>query len=128
MRITDIGDVGIGTADPRGYKLAVNGNIGAEEIEVRADYWADFVFKKDYELKPLAEVKEFIDDHGHLPDVPSEEEALTQPLNLGEMNILLLQKIEELTLYTINQEEVIEKQNSLILQLDKRIQDLEKKQ
>lgn len=124
MRITDIGNVAIGTTDPQGYKLAVKGNIGAEEIEVRTNYWADFVFDADYDLLPLGKVKSFIDKNGHLPDVPSESEAISNPLNLGEMNVLLLQKIEEMTLYLIEMEEKMEDQNTLISKLEKQIQNL----
>lgn len=101
------GDVGIGTTDPLGYKLAVKGNIGAEEIEVRTNYWADYVFDNDYDLLSLEEVENFIDYNGHLPDVPSEKEAVQNALNLGDMDVLLLQKIEELTLYTIEQNKLI---------------------
>ena len=127
MSILENGEVGIGTTNPNGYLLAVNGNMGAEEIEVRANYWADFVFDKDYELRPLKQVDNYIQSNGHLPDVPSEKEALEQPLNLGDMDVLLLQKIEELTLYTIQQEKVIESQNKLLLDFEKRLKTLERK-
>lgn len=126
LSIRENGDVGIGTIDPQGYKLAVRGNMGAEEIEVRTNFWADFVFDKDYNLKSLKQVESFIETNGHLPDVPSEKIALEQPLNLGNMDVLLLQKIEELTLYTIQQEKLIEAQNDALLKLEKRINQLEK--
>ncbi len=92
--------------DDSTYKF--NGKIYAEEIEVVAGVFADFVFDSDYELKPLKQVEKYIKDNKHLPDVPSEAEVIKNGLNLGEMDALLLQKIEELTLYTIEQQKVIE--------------------
>jgi len=101
------GNVAIGTTNPGSYQLAVEGKIGAREIEVKLGAWADYVFDKDYELKPLDEVASFIQDNKHLPDVPSEKEVLENGVSLGEMNKILLQKVEELTLYMID----LKKQN-----------------
>ena len=100
-------NVGIGTLDPQGYKLAVNGTIRAKEIKVDSD-WADFVFKKDYKLPTLGEVKKHITEKGTLPGIPSESDVKANGVSLGEVNALLLQKIEELTLYVIKQQEEIE--------------------
>ena len=101
-------NVGIGTLDPQGYKLAVNGTIRAKEIKVDSD-WADFVFKKDYKLPTLGEVKKHITEKGTLPGIPSESDVKANGVSLGEVNALLLQKVEELTLYVIKlQEEVNE--------------------
>ena len=100
-------NVGIGTLDPQGYKLAVNGTIRAKEIKVDSD-WADFVFKKDYKLPALGEVKKHITEKGTLPGIPSESDVKANGVSLGEVNALLLQKIEELTLYVIKQQEEIE--------------------
>ena len=94
------GNVGIGTTDTKGYKLAVNGTIRAKEIKVESG-WADFVFKKGYQLPTLGEVEQHIQEKGHLPNIPSEAEVKANGVGLGEMNTLLLQKIEELTLYVI---------------------------
>ena len=102
----DSGDIGIGTLDPQN-KLDVNGTIRAKEIKVESD-WPDFVFKKDYKLLTLEEVKRHIDEKGILPGVPSESDVKANGVNLGEVNALLLQKIEELTLYVIKQQEIIE--------------------
>jgi hypothetical protein len=96
-----------------------SGKVTAKEIEVKPDVWSDFVFKKDYNLLSLHEVSQYIADHGHLPDVPSEKDVLEEGINLGEMNALLLQKIEELTLYTIEQQKLIEKQSEKIRHLEK---------
>jgi len=67
--------------------------------------WSDFVFKKDYELPSLEEVSSFIREKGHLPDVPSAESVEKNGIHLGNMDATLLQKIEELTLYAIEQNE-----------------------
>ena len=98
------GAIGIGTgavAIPVGVKLAVNGKINCKEVEVTLTGWYDHVFKSGYQLKPLNEVETFINENKHLPDVPSETEVLQKGNNLGQMDAILLQKIEELTLYVI---------------------------
>jgi hypothetical protein len=105
MRIESSGSVGIGTgSDGTGtHKLAVEGSIGAREIKVEATGWSDFVFSNDYNLPSLEEVEKYITENNHLPEIPSEAEVLEDGINLGEMNAKLLQKIEELTLYLIEQ-------------------------
>ncbi len=107
MRIMDsTGYVGINTQTPD-YQLDVKGVIRAEEVIVETG-WSDFVFEAGYELKPLHEVEEFIEVNGHLPDVPSAEEVEAEGVTLGESQAVLLQKIEELTLYIIEQEKRIQ--------------------
>ncbi len=108
------GNVGIGTATPNN-KLDVAGTIRAEEIIV-ATGWADFVFENGYRLKSLKEVEEFIKKNGHLPEVPSAKEVEAQGIKVGEVESKLLMKIEELTLYMIEQEK---KLNQLETQLKK---------
>jgi|GEM_PF-605848 len=100
-------NVGIGTIDPGIWKLAVNGEIRAKEIKVETG-WSDFVFEKDYKLPTLQEVEEHIKEKGHLQDIPSGKEVEENGIFLGEMNSKLLQKIEELMLYTIEQQKEIE--------------------
>ena len=102
----DIGNVGIGIADPT-EKLSVNGKIRAHEIKVETTGWPDFVFKPDYNNPSLLSVEKFIKMNGHLPDIPSAEIIEENGVNLGEMNKKLLQKIEELTLHLIRQEKEI---------------------
>lgn len=87
--------------NPGSYKLAVDGKIGAREVVVTTAAWSDFVFKKDYKLKPLSEVEKDIKENGHLEGIPSEKEVLENGVPIGEMQAKLLQKVEELTLYMI---------------------------
>ncbi len=103
MGIDVKGNVGIGVDNPQN-KLEVAGTIRATEVKIEALPWADFVFAKDYKLRSLEEVKAHIDDHKHLPDIPSEAEVKENGVSLGEMQAKLLQKIEELTLYVIQQD------------------------
>ncbi|QLE02016.1 DUF4200 domain-containing protein [Galbibacter sp. BG1] len=102
------GNVGLGTNTPGSWKLAVNGNIRAKEIKVETQGWSDFVFEKDYTLPTLEEVEKHIKEEGHLQDIPSAEEVKMDGFFLGEMDAKLLQKIEELMLYTIKQQKEIE--------------------
>ncbi|MEO9802541.1 MAG: hypothetical protein ABJF04_04800 [Reichenbachiella sp.] len=102
------GSVGVGTENTGTHKLAVEGTIGAREIKVEATGWSDFVFENDYELRTLEEVEEHIAKKGHLPEIPNKAEVTENGINLGEMNAKLLQKIEELTLYLIEQNKEIQ--------------------
>ncbi|WP_420602826.1 fibronectin type III domain-containing protein [Flagellimonas sp.] len=109
------GDVGIGTnAVPSGYKLAVEGKIRTREIRVDQDTWPDYVFKEGYDLPSLEEIQKHIEEKGHLPNIPSAKEVETNGVELGEMNKLLLEKVEELTLYVIELKKENEKQNQII--------------
>jgi len=101
------GNVGIGTNDPGSYKLAVNGTIHSKAVVVDLIEWPDFVFKRDYKLMPLSQVKSFIDQNMHLPDVPTATTIEKDGVNLGEMNKALLKKVEELTLYLIEKDKQI---------------------
>ncbi|MBQ3544580.1 MAG: hypothetical protein IJA34_06300, partial [Lachnospiraceae bacterium] len=99
--------IGAGTASPT-KTLEVNGTIRSKEVLVEVANWSDFVFDKDYDLRTLKEVESYIKENGHLPDVPSAEEVKTNGVEVGEMNAILLQKIEELTLYIIELEKKID--------------------
>ncbi len=108
------GSVGIGTTSTGTHKLAVEGSVGAREINVESTGWPDYVFNPTYHLMPLSEVQQFIKKNHRLPDMPSGREVEENGLNLGEMNSKLLKKIEELTLYQIEQMEVINHLNKEI--------------
>jgi len=95
------GNLGLGTTDTKGFKLAVNGKIRAQEIKVEATNWPDYVFADGYNVGKLEELQSYIKVNKHLPEIPAAKEAQANGVALGEMNKLLLKKIEELTLYVI---------------------------
>lgn len=106
------GNIGIGTNDPK-YKLDVCGTIRAKEVKVNLNGTCpDYVFEPNYELMSFEELREYLENNKHLPGIPSASETKENGINLSEMNMMLLQKVEELTLY--------------ILDLEKRINELEK--
>lgn len=126
------GNVGIGTA-PSSFKLDVNGttNIsGALTVgSVNTHTWSiipDYVFEKDYNLPTLEIVHDFVKKNKHLPDVPSARELNDKGMNLAEMNLKLLKKVEELTLYMINQNQAIAKQADEIEELKSKSKRLER--
>ena len=117
------GNLGIGTTVPDA-KLAVKGDIHAQEVKVDLNgaVAPDYVFKEGYDLRSLQEVQDHIKEHGHLPNIPSAQEMEANGIDLGQMNLKLLEKIEELTLYTLKQEEEIQElktQNSKMAKLEK---------
>jgi len=115
MVITNTGNVGIGTLYPNAYKLAVEGTLGARRIKVTQQAnWADFVFHPDYKLPALNDVEQFIQKNGHLPEIPTAAEVKENGVDVGEMNKLLLQKVEEMTLYLIQQQKEINELKRLI--------------
>ncbi|UOY06663.1 hypothetical protein L0P88_22415 [Muricauda sp. SCSIO 64092] len=119
---------GIGTTNTKGYKLGVKGKIAAEEVKVSLyNGWSDFVFGKDYYLPTLEEVENHIKEKGHLKDIPSAKEVAKNGVLLGEMNSKLLQKIEELTLYLIEQNKRNKEQQERIEKLEKLNSELLKK-
>ncbi|MGX1930521.1 fibronectin type III domain-containing protein [Flagellimonas sp. 2504JD4-2] len=123
-------NVGIGTTDTQGYRLAVAGNVIAEGVKVELQgNWPDFVFLKDYDLMQLDQVREFIKENGHLPNIPSAKVVAEEGIDLGTMDAKLLRKIEELTLYLLKQEEEIQrlkKENEDIKGILSRLEKVEK--
>ncbi|WP_439697192.1 hypothetical protein ACFGVS_01630 [Mucilaginibacter sp. AW1-7] len=115
MTILSSGFVGIGTATPK-ETLSVNGNIRSKQVKVEIANWPDYVFKQQYQLPSLGDVKTYIDENHHLPEIPSEQEVAKNGINLGEMNKLLLKKVEELTLYLIEKDKN-EKENTAQLKI-----------
>ncbi|QRY57131.1 hypothetical protein [Sphingobacterium siyangense] len=107
------GDIGIGTINPQ-EKLSVNGKIRAHEIKVETSNWPDYVFKTDYKLPTLPETERFIKENGHLPEVPKASEVEADGVSLGEMNKILLKKIEELTLQVIELNKKVDRQDERI--------------
>jgi len=114
------GNVGIGTTNPQ-QKLHVKGTVYSTEVKVdlAAGTGPDYVFSSNYQLPTLNDVKTYIDQHKHLPEVPSAKEMEANGVNLGEMNMLLLKKIEELTLYMIDMKKENEVQQREIEALKK---------
>jgi len=103
-----IGDVSSPSND---YKLFVEKGILTEKVRVAvkdsAD-WADYVFANDYELMPIEQLEDYITENNHLPNVPSAEEVVNNGVDMAKMDATLLEKIEELTLYVIQQQKEIE--------------------
>ena len=98
--------IGTGTVNPA-YKLSVLGSIRSTEIVVETG-WADYVFDDKYKLKSLDEVEKFIAQNKHLPNIPSAAEIEKNGLHLGDTQKRMMEKIEELTLYIIQQQKEID--------------------
>ena len=111
------GNVGIGTNVPDAL-LTVGGKIKSQEVEVKIDAGADFVFSDNYPIKNIEDVETFVKENKHLPEIPSAKEMEENGIELGEMNIKLLQKIEELTLYLIEQNKKTKAQGEKIKGLE----------
>jgi len=108
MRISPEGNIGIGTINPQ-YLLDVKGTIRATEIRiVSIDSIPDYVFESDYNLPKLTDVYAYIQANKHLPNVPSASEVKENGMNMVDMQVKMLRKVEELTLYVINQQKEIE--------------------
>ncbi|BDU51693.1 hypothetical protein [Haliovirga abyssi] len=137
------GEVGIGTTTPSA-KLDVNGNakikgtlttneiivtqtIAATDLRLSETPWADFVFEDNYKLRTLNEVAKFVKVNKHLPDIPSEKEVKSKGVSVGDMQAKLLQKIEELTLYMIEQDKKNIEQTKEINMLKNKIKNLERR-
>jgi hypothetical protein len=154
LRVKDNGNVGIGTSNPSAklevngaviiggipkngsgtnltagtdYMLAVKGKVYCQEVHVTpTTQWADYVFKKDYNLLSLEEVERHIKERGHLNDVPSAEEVTKAGYNVGAMDATLLKKIEELTLHLIEQNKQLQELKKVNEVLQKEVQSLKK--
>jgi hypothetical protein len=108
---------------PAGYTMAVGGGLITEKVRVATTgtaFWADFVFDKSYKLRSLSEVAEYIKLNKHLPDVPSTADVNKEGIDLAQTQAILLQKVEELTLYVIEQNKKIERLNKKVKYLSKK--------
>ncbi|MCF8069325.1 MAG: hypothetical protein K9L30_12135 [Desulfobacterales bacterium] len=134
------GDINSGSINSTGTitsgELSVEGKITAEEIEVvdtitamnlkvSADSWADYVFESGYSLRSLESLESFINSNRQLPDMPSEEEVLEGELDVAGMLTKQMRKIEELTLYIIEQNKINNEQAENISRLEERLAILE---
>ncbi|HTE28066.1 hypothetical protein [Flavitalea sp.] len=133
MRISSTGAVLIGTnarptgSPTTGAMLAIKGHIYAEKLKVTLTTgWADYVFDEEYKLRPLTEVESFVKQHHHLPEVPSAVEVEKNGIDVGDNQTILLKKIEELTLYLIEQNKKLIDQNKTLENQQKQIDDLKK--
>lgn len=118
--------VGIGTKAPGPYKLAVEGVVGARKVKVtQVVPWADYVFDSSYQLAPLSHVEQFIRENKHLPEMPTAATVAREGLDVGDNQVLLLKKIEELTLYIIQQNKEMQVQNKEIQLMKEKIKALE---
>ncbi len=90
------------------FVVEASGLTRARKIKVDADVWADYVFEDNYVLMPLTEVEKFLKEHKHLPSIPSEKVMTEEGIDVAEMNVKMMEKIEELTLYLIQQNKELE--------------------
>ena len=125
--ISASGNVGIGTENvtDAAYKLSVEGTIRTRKVRVDPATWADYVFDNDYHLRPIKELEQYIQAQKHLPDVPTTEEVKQKGIDLGDNQVVLLKKIEELTLYVIEQHKKQEIQSLQSQDMNRRLQELD---
>ncbi len=119
----NLGYIGIGSNNPDA-RLTVNGTVHSKEVKVDLNIpGPDYVFERDYKLPALEEIKSYIDQNKHLPEVPSAAEIERNGVKLGEMNMVLLKKVEELTLYAIEQkqrdQDQVKQIESLLIEVEK---------
>lgn len=110
MSVNTNGNVAIGTTiAPSGYRLAVDGKVICEEVRVKlSQNWPDYVFEEDYELMPLDKLEAHLQEEKHLPGIPTAAEIKEQGVAVGEMQKMMMEKIEELTLYILMQQKRLE--------------------
>ncbi len=114
----DNGNMAVGSTFGSGYKLSVNGKIICTEVLVQATAsWPDYVFRSGYPLMSLDALEQSIQENGHLPGLPSATEIETDGIQVGEMQRRIVEKVEELTLYAIQQGKQLKEMQSVIDQL-----------
>jgi hypothetical protein len=102
----------IENGDRKLFEINNSGLVRAREIKIDVLSWADYVFEKDYPLMPIVELEQYIGLNGHLPNIPSEKEVLENGIDVAQMNQMLLEKIEELTMYVIDLQKQVNAQSS----------------
>lgn len=119
-RVSLNGKIGVNTTNTvPGYSFAVDGGIITDEVLIKdVEEWPDYVFSSSHNLMPLGELQNYVKQNSHLPEIPSAQEVEENGVNVAEMQKLLLKKIEELTLYTIEQQRLIESLQERINQLE----------
>ncbi len=118
------GNIGMGTSPISSAKLNVNGTIRSKEVKVEAAPWPDYVFSTDYALPTLKETETYIQENHRLPNMPSAEEVAENGIALGEMNRLLVEKVEELTLHVIQLEKDNQELNRGNMELKEQVKQL----
>lgn len=126
LAIRSNGNVGVGTNNPKAA-LDVNGDIVATRISLNIGSFPDYVFAKDYKLMNLYDLEKYVNSNKHLPGIPSESEMVKNGMDVKKINSALVEKVEELTLHTINQQKIIDEQRGLLEKLSQRVDELEKK-
>lgn len=120
-------NVGIGTSDTKGYKLAVNGSAIFTSVKVKPiANWPDYVFRKGYQLPGLGELEQYIQKYNHLPGIIAGREVQRNGLDVGENQAAILKKVEELTLYLIEENKQLKMQNAKLADQDKKTEDLQR--
>ena len=113
--ISQCGNVGIGIVNVGNSKLAVEGRIAAREIKVTTGNFPDYVFEENYKLLSLSDLEQYIEIHKHLPEIPSAKEVSeNEGIELGDMQVKVLQKVEEQTLYILSLQHQIDELKSLL--------------
>lgn len=101
LTIKPDGNIGIGTTATSGFLLSVDGKVRAREVFINLDTWADYVFEPSYQLMALPELEKYIAEYKHLPGIPSTATMTNGQHAIGDVQVMLLEKIEELSLYII---------------------------
>ena len=127
------GQILLGHKEPYNYifkgtrTLNVLGGVLTDSIRVGlSTEWADYVFKEGYYLKSFKELSDFIKVNNHLPNIPSAKDVESNGIELASLQVKLLEKIEELTLYILQQQKIIEDQNNSTKQLKQEIEEIKK--
>jgi hypothetical protein len=116
-------NIAIGTNNPQGYKLAVNGTAIFTKVRIKtAGNWPDYVFKKGYTLPDLGALERYITEHQHLPGIMSEADVQRDGIDVGDHQAALLKKMEEMTLYLIEENKKLKEQNRQLEQQKSRLE------